>query len=50
MVVVAGFVVLAGQTGVPLYISALAVLGVSRFFLSAVSARHAARGPAATSW
>lgn len=38
MVVVAGFVVLAGQTGLPLYISALAVLGVNRFFLSAVSA------------
>jgi MFS family permease len=38
MVVVAGFVVLSGQTGVPLYISALAVLGVNRFFLSAVSA------------
>ncbi len=38
MVAIAGFVVLAGQTGVPLYISALAVLGVNRFFLSAVSA------------
>jgi MFS family permease len=38
MVAVVGFVVLAGQTGVPLYISALAVLGVNRFFLSAVSA------------
>ena len=38
MVAVTGFVVLAGQTGVPLYISALAVLGVNRFFLSAVSA------------
>ena len=38
MVVAAGFVVLGGQTGVPLYISALAVLGVNRFFLSAVSA------------
>jgi MFS family permease len=38
MVVVAGFVVLTGQTGLPLYISALAVLGVNRFFLSAVSA------------
>jgi MFS family permease len=38
MVVIAGFVVLSGQTGVPLYISALAVLGVNRFFLSAVSA------------
>jgi len=38
MVAVAGFVVLAGQTGIPLYISALAVLGVNRFFLSAVSA------------
>jgi MFS family permease len=38
MVAVAGFVVLAGQTGLPLYVSALAVLGVNRFFLSAVSA------------
>jgi MFS family permease len=38
MVGVAGFVVLSGQTGVPLYVSALAVLGVNRFFLSAVSA------------
>ncbi len=38
MVVIAGFVVLAGQTGIPLYISALAVLGVNRFFLSAVGA------------
>jgi len=38
MVGVVGFVVLAGQTGVPLYVSALAVLGVNRFFLSAVSA------------
>jgi MFS family permease len=38
LVVIAGLVVLAGQTGVPLYISALAVLGVNRFFLSAVSA------------
>jgi MFS family permease len=38
MVAVTGFVVLAGQTGVPLYVSALAVLGVNRFFLSAVSA------------
>ena len=38
MVAVAGFVVLSGQTGLPLYISALAVLGVNRFFLSAVSA------------
>ena len=38
MVAIAGFVVLGGQTGVPLYVSALAVLGVNRFFLSAVSA------------
>jgi MFS family permease len=38
MVGVAGFVVLGGQTGLPLYVSALAVLGVNRFFLSAVSA------------
>jgi hypothetical protein len=30
--------VLTGQTGVPIYVSALAVLGVNRFFLSAVSA------------
>jgi len=45
MVAVAGFVVLGGQTGLPLYISALAVLGVNRFFLSAVSAgtRHVVR-------
>ena len=38
MVALTGFVVLAGQTGVPLYICVLAVLGVNRFFLSAVSA------------
>jgi MFS family permease len=38
MVAVAGLVVLAGQTGIPLYVSALAVLGVNRFFLSAISA------------
>ena len=38
MVAVTGFIVLAGQTGVPLYVSALAVLGVNRFFLSAISA------------
>jgi MFS family permease len=38
MVAIAGFVVLGGQTGIPLYVSALAVLGVNRFFLSAVSA------------
>ncbi len=38
MVGACGFVVLGGQTGVPLYVSALAVLGVNRFFLSAVSA------------
>ncbi len=38
MVAVTGFVVLSGQTGLPLYVSALAVLGVNRFFLSAVSA------------
>ncbi len=38
MVVIAGFVVLSGQTGIPLYVSALAVLGVNRFFLSAISA------------
>jgi MFS family permease len=38
MVAVAGLVVLSGQTGMPLYVSALAVLGVNRFFLSAVSA------------
>jgi MFS family permease len=38
MVAITGLIVLAGQTGIPLYISALAVLGVNRFFLSAVSA------------
>jgi MFS-type transporter involved in bile tolerance (Atg22 family) len=38
MVILTGFVVLAGQTGIPLYICVLAVLGVNRFFLSAVSA------------
>jgi Major Facilitator Superfamily len=36
--VITGFIVLAGQTGVPLYISALVVLAVSRFFLAAISA------------
>jgi hypothetical protein len=38
MVAVAAFVVASGHVGIPLYISALAVLGVNRFFLSAVSA------------
>ena len=38
VVALTGMVVLAGQTGLPLYISALAVLGVNRFFLSAISA------------
>jgi MFS family permease len=38
MVAITGLIVLAGQTGIPLYVSALAVLGVNRFFLSAVSA------------
>lgn len=38
MVAVAAFVVASGHVGVPLYVSALAVLGVNRFFLSAVSA------------
>ena len=38
MVTLTGFVVLAGQTGIPLYVCVLAVLGVNRFFLSAVSA------------
>jgi MFS family permease len=38
MVTRAGIVVLGGQTGLPLYVSALAVLRVNRFFLSAVSA------------
>jgi len=38
MVAVTGFVVLSGQTKYPLYVCALAVLGVNRFFLSAVSA------------
>ena len=50
MVAVAGFVVLSGQTGVPFYISALAVLGVNRFFLSALSRRHPARRAGTTSW
>jgi MFS family permease len=38
MVAGTGFVVLSGQTKYPLYVAALAVLGVNRFFLSAVSA------------
>jgi MFS family permease len=38
MVAVAALVVGSGHVGVPLYVSALAVLGVNRFFLSAVSA------------
>jgi MFS family permease len=38
MVVVASFIVLSGQTRLPLYVSVLAVLGVNRFFLSAISA------------
>jgi MFS family permease len=38
MVAFSGFVVLSGQTGLPLYICVLAVLGASRFFLAAVSA------------
>ena len=38
MVAVTGFVVLSGQTKYPLYVCVLAVLGVNRFFLSAVSA------------
>ena len=51
MVAIAGFVVLGGQTGVPLYISALAVLGVNRFFLSAVSlARRTWSRPTSWSW
>src|SRR6266568_2169818 len=32
MVAVAGFVVLAGRLGLPLYVSALGVLGANRFF------------------
>ena len=38
MVVVAAFLVGSGTLGVPLYIAVLAVLGVNRFFLSALSA------------
>lgn len=38
MVAVAALVVGSGHVGVPLYVSALAVLGMNRFFLSAVSA------------
>lgn len=38
MVALTGFEVASGELGLPLYISALAVLGVNRFFLSSVSA------------
>ena len=38
MVVVAAFLVASGTLGIPLYIAVLAVLGVNRFFLSALSA------------
>jgi MFS family permease len=38
MVAVTAFVVASGHVGVPLYVGVLAVLGVNRFFLSAVSA------------
>lgn len=38
MVVISAFLVASGTLGVPLYIAVLAVLGVNRFFLSAVSA------------
>jgi MFS family permease len=38
MVAVTAFVVASGHVGIPLYIGVLAVLGVNRFFLSAVSA------------
>ncbi len=37
-VAIAGFFVASGTLGLPLYIAALAVLGVNRFFLSALSA------------
>jgi MFS family permease len=38
LVVLTAFLVISGNLGLPLYISALAVLGVNRFFLSALSA------------
>jgi len=38
LVAVTAFVVATGSIGLPLYVSVLAVLGVNRFFLSAVSA------------
>jgi len=38
MVVIAAFLVGSGTLGLPLYIAVLAVLGVNRFFLSALSA------------
>ena len=38
MVVVAAFLVASGTLGLPLYVAVLAVLGVNRFFLSALSA------------
>jgi MFS family permease len=38
MVGFTAFIVVSGRLGMPLYISALAVLGVNRFFLSALSA------------
>ncbi len=38
MVVISAFLVASGTLGVPLYIAVLAVLGVNRFFLSALSA------------
>jgi MFS family permease len=38
LVALTAFLVISGNLGLPLYISALAVLGVNRFFLSALSA------------
>jgi MFS family permease len=38
LVIVTAFLVVSGNLGLPLYVSALAVLGVNRFFLSALSA------------
>ena len=38
LVILAAFLVASGNVGLPLYVSALAVLGVNRFFLSALSA------------
>jgi hypothetical protein len=38
LVALTAFLVISGNLGLPLYVSALAVLGVNRFFLSALSA------------